>query len=502
MKLKEGYVNFKKEELYVMYEKIVYKTKDYENITRSKMLDEILKEYNQNNFLYEICTYKELDFLIKLKENKITEKNVDKYIWEIARLYEKFILDLDTLEIYEEQKTRVEDAIRVYKENKQRKINNDDFFAILIGFVKVHVEIATIALESVMTSFSKVTKEGFNALLGSPLLHFYCDFYYEDVPKLGEQEFIFYRDYEIYIDDLRERKKEFSSVGTYDVDLRDYIDIFYYDFPIKHPKVKKAYDKFYGTVDGAVPLFLLQTARIFNDEECFDMTKLDEEYKKILLDALDELPSAALNGASRVEYEKSQNEAKNTVTKMDRERQTNACLSKKDADTYYKLYFALLEYTNDLYKISDKVKKIYKQKYLNPECLKPIDEYLWSHKEILDKFIKENKYKFNNEELEIVKNFKTAYTSQFLTICGYEKEYTKVYDAEKNKVYMMKGVNDNFDNIINVEGLPVVVNMTLLMFKDNIIFSTIFSSYSIDLGNSFRKMIIDESSKAMKYYHL
>lgn len=49
---------------------------------------------------------------------------------------------------------------------------------------------------------------------------------------------------------------------------------------------------------------------------------------------------------------------------MDKERQTNACLSKKDAYTYYKLYFALLEYTNDLYKISDKVKKIYKQKYL------------------------------------------------------------------------------------------------------------------------------------------
>lgn len=34
MKLKEGYVNLKKEELYVMYEKIVYKTKDYEKITK------------------------------------------------------------------------------------------------------------------------------------------------------------------------------------------------------------------------------------------------------------------------------------------------------------------------------------------------------------------------------------------------------------------------------------------------------------------------------------
>lgn len=502
MKLKEEYVKLKKEELYMMYETIVYKTKEYENITRSKMLDEILKEYNQKDFLYQICTYKELDFLIKLKENKITDKNVDKYTWEITRLYEKFIIDLDSLEIYEEQKTKVDDAIKTYKENKQRKINNDDYFAILIGFVKVHVEITTMALESIMTSISKVTKEGFNALLGSPLLHYYCDFFYDDVPKLGEEEFIYYRNYEMCIDDLRERKQEFSSVGKYDVDLRDYIDIFYYDFPIKHPKVKKAYDKFYGSIDGVAPLFLLQIARIFNDEECFDILKLDEEYKKILLDALDELPSAALNGVTRVEYEKSQTEAKTTVSKMDRERQTNACLSKKDADTYYKLYFALLEYTNDLYKITDKVKKIYKQKHLNPEYLSPIDEYLWSHKEILDKFIKDNKYKFNNEELEIVSNFKTAYTSKFLTICGYEKEYTKVYDAENNKVYMMKGVNDNFDNIIDINELPTVVSMTLLMFKDNIIFSTIFSAYSIDLGNSFRKMVIDESNKAMKYYHL
>lgn len=501
MKLKEVYAKLKKEELYFMYERIVYKTKDYENITRSKMLDEILKEMSKKDFVYQLCTYKELDFLIKLKDKKINKKDLEKYSREIANLYEKFILDMNTMEVYEEQKTLVDSAIKSYEENKQNKRKMDDFFAILIGFVKVYVELATKALESIMCSLTKVSKEGFNALLGSPLVHFYCNYYYEDIPSLGEEEFIYYRDYEMFMDDLKTRREEFSNIGTMQIEPIDYIDIFYYDFPISKPKVKKAYDKFYGTVDGVILLFLLQVARVFNDKDVLKDAELDEEYKKILLDALEEIPSAALNGATPKEYGKTKEEVSDTLSKMDNERQTDACLSKKDADTYYKLYFALLEYTNDLYKISD-IKKIYKQKYLNPTVLKPIDEYLWHHKEIIDKFIKENKYKFNNEELDIVKGFKTAYTSNFLTICGYEKEYTKIYDAQNNKVYMMKGVNDNFDNVVNVNELPMVVGMTLLMFKDKIIYSGLFNAYSIDFGDTLKQMAIEESNKAMKYYHL
>ena len=58
MKLKEEYSEQPKELLYEIYLKIVYKAKDYDDITRNKMLEEIIKEYNQEDYLYHICTKK------------------------------------------------------------------------------------------------------------------------------------------------------------------------------------------------------------------------------------------------------------------------------------------------------------------------------------------------------------------------------------------------------------------------------------------------------------
>ena len=62
MKLKDEYLKLSKETLYETYLRIVYKVKDYDNITRNKMIEEIIKEYGQKEYLYHICTERELDF--------------------------------------------------------------------------------------------------------------------------------------------------------------------------------------------------------------------------------------------------------------------------------------------------------------------------------------------------------------------------------------------------------------------------------------------------------
>ena len=83
----------------------------------------------------------------------------------------------------------------------------------------------------------------------------------------------------------------------------------------------------------------------------------------------------------------------------------SAALSKKDADLFYKTYFAILEYTNNYYHLNNL--KIYKQSNLNPYLLVPIIEKFYNNKElIITNFLKENPYKFKKEELEIVNNYK------------------------------------------------------------------------------------------------
>lgn len=76
MKIKDEYLKMPKELLYEMYLKIVYDAKDYDNITRGKMLDEIIQEYEPQDYLYYICTNKELDFLKYANEHKLTKKDI------------------------------------------------------------------------------------------------------------------------------------------------------------------------------------------------------------------------------------------------------------------------------------------------------------------------------------------------------------------------------------------------------------------------------------------
>lgn len=74
MELKKEFIKLSKDLVYETYLKIVYDVKDYDDITRNKMLDEIIKEYRQSNFLYHICTDKELAFLNYVKSNKLKKK--------------------------------------------------------------------------------------------------------------------------------------------------------------------------------------------------------------------------------------------------------------------------------------------------------------------------------------------------------------------------------------------------------------------------------------------
>ena len=71
MKLKDEFIKLPKEMVYDMYLSIVYDCKDYDNITRGKMLDAIIQEYQQENYLYFICTKKELAFLNYIQNNKL-----------------------------------------------------------------------------------------------------------------------------------------------------------------------------------------------------------------------------------------------------------------------------------------------------------------------------------------------------------------------------------------------------------------------------------------------
>lgn len=500
MKLKDEYGNLPKEMLYETYLKIVYNPKAYDNITRSKMIEEIIKEYEQENYLFHMCTIKELDFLKNINKNRLSGKDMGKYDWEIRLLNEKCIFSRVTFEVFEEQKQNVEKALTTY--SQKNKNGFEDVIIFMIGMVKRNGIGLTKALNSMLESMYDINEKEINNLMGSPLFHFYCEFSYDyfEFTKT-EEEFVSYRDYYDILDDIAEQRKIYGMAGPIEFDIRDIIDTFYYRFPIRKEKVKKMYDEISKRIDKEFMFKIIDEASVLNNRTGLDLfVNKDIKLLEIIYDALDEIPSAAMNGFTPNEYKKQTEEFD-----LDREftyiPQNNAHLCKNAADHYYKLYFALLDYINKKYKIHSEIERIYKQEGLDVNKLSDIDKYLWEHKEVIDDFIKDNNYRFTKEELEEISEFKNAITSDYFVIVGFEREYTKIL-SDDGKLYMVKGIRVNFDKIINPKELPKIVSTTLLMFKGDIIFKSFFGNIDIGFGNDIKKDIVNKMKSAIVHYHL
>ena len=495
MKLKDEYKKMPKELVYDMYDSLVYDVKYYDNITRDKMLDSIIAEYKQEGYLYHICTERELLFLKYIQDNKLTKDDLKKYEWEINELNKKAIFSTVTLSVYEEQEENVTKALAMY--NKASKKAEDDLVTFMVSVIKINGNMLTKAFQSMMSSMFHMNEEAFNAHLAHPLFHFYVDYHMIDFHDLEEEE-LYYREYWDALDELALRRKEVGMAGTFKSDIRDNYDIFYYGFPIRNPKVKKMYDEVSKLKIKDFYFRVIDDARLLYDYDHLGLFIEDENLIAIIKDALDEMPSGALNGFTPKNYQKELKKGE----KLDLEfkgGQKDAHLKPEDAKLFYKLYFALLEYTNNKHHLSS-IKKIYKQDGIDPMDLYPINEYLWEHRNIIDDFVKDNPYKFNNDELKIIDGFKTGINDNFI-LAGYDEEYTKLLNKE-GKLYMIKGINCNIEDIIPNSELPLIINTTLLMFKDTIIFNSFFGTNDIRYGNDLKEYVINEMKNAIKYYHL
>ncbi len=501
MKLKEEFIKWPKDMVYDMYLSLVYECKDYDEITRGKMLEEIIKEYKLEHYLYAICTGKELDFLNYIKENKITAKDFKTYAWEMKELHKKCIFSMVTLEVFEEQQENVKEALAYYKTHKKDKEIMDKTITFMVSIVKIYAKILTKAFLSIVGSITRIKEESLDALLGNPLFHFYCGFSSEWIESLQlEEETIIYREYYDILEDLDRAKELYGIAGSIFIDIRDNFDIFYYGFPIQNRKVKKMVEEVNKLQDKDFLFKIIEEARILNDRRNLHLF-INEKLLNTVYEALEEMPCAAMNGFTPNAYKLELEKEVELDNKFPVVPQNNAHLDKKEADLYYKLYFALLEFTNKKYKMSKEITKIYKQEGLDAQKLLPIDEYLWNHKELIDTFITENPYKFSKEELEIVKGFKTAVKSNRFIVIGFLEEYTEIL-AEDGKIYMVKGIRANLDEIMNPHDLPKMIRTTLLMFKKNIIFNGFFSPMEIVLGNDWKEAILKDCQTAIKYYHL
>lgn len=516
-KMKERINWYRKDYIHDYYTRVIPNFKDYDKISRVKMVEEVYKEYSNYHNIIDICTVRELKYLQKVIDSKVEKEELfnKKYDWERKMLHSKFLLENDypnTIFIPEEIVDKTKEALdNVDWELAEKK---DRLNEVLVGFCKIQALSILDNVSQIGEAITGMDKESIKKhMLYNKLFNYYVMIYPKKYQEFKEDIYVaLYQDYYSIEEEIEKERKKQGAVGTIQINTETLRALFYNDFDINNQKINKFLEEF-----NKLPIIQYSVIHLIKDYAVLnkDRKELKENIKsipaladydltnffKVLDEAMDEMPSGVLNGFTPNEVKKiKQEELQNSINKeITYTKQSNACLSQKDAKLFYKIYFGLLEFTNNKYNIK-KGLKIYGKNGINPREIYDIVEKFWENKNtIISEFCQRNPYKFNSDELEVTKNFKNGIRDIFIVI-KYEKEHTAIMC--RDKIYMIKGINDNIDNIIYYKDLPSAVRTTIIPFKNVLIYDGIFIEYGIKMGIGFEKIIKEEYSKAIKYYHL
>jgi len=176
-------------------------------------------------------------------------------------------------------------------------------------------------------------------------------------------------------------------------------------------------------------------------------------------------------------------------------------LSEKDAELFFMLYQPLLLYTNKKLKVTKKIKSIadIRKASLDPET-GAVRDALYKHTEVIDEFISENPWDFNDEELHIVEDWKNFVASDYFVLYRYTKEHALFIDlSPPTKIYGVLALHKPFKTLFG-SNLPIMLRAVLLPFKGKIVYDGITVKYPFTFGPGMLEMFDVAYSEAEEKY--
>lgn len=161
-------------------------------------------------------------------------------------------------------------------------------------------------------------------------------------------------------------------------------------------------------------------------------------------------------------------------------------LATEDARLFFKLFFALLAYTNRQLKITPKVSAPTDIPKVGGDALMKMRDALYADSKLLVRFIEENPDHFTPEELGIVASWRHRVSGEFY-LMRYLKKYAVFVPSKKSDhLYGVLGLYDPIETVIRGQPLPVLLKTTLLPFKGQIIYDGLVEPYTILFGKGIR----------------
>lgn len=478
----ENLLGIKKEGIYEVYYGISTHPKEYEKITRKKMIEEIVPFYQKPECLIRILTDHDIELLKKIEEEK------DENLFNSTFLKSKYILDplprfMDSLIPNE-----LKESIHAITSGDVLKEGMDLHNELILGLLYVS---GPVPLQYLLTQL----KIYLHDIDEETLFHHLTESPFFKIRTTFDGEKIYANEYEFLLEEELPKAQFFIKV----FENKELIEIGNYKFNISNPKVKKFLIKYQDKFDYLINM-IWENAQMyfqhFSFVEEFAFKTLEE--KKDLKEVYEEIYSCTLHGLTPKEYQQHLNKKQSLHHKFVNISQVNAHLSNQDAHLFNVLYSSLLNFIRQEYDLSDEIIDLENLPDY-PEVIVEARNILFKRRDLIQKYCNLNPDGFSNEELRLIKRFADMKEGIF-TIVKYDEQFT--YLTDELNLYGIKGITNNIQDILKKYSLPVLIKTCLLPFRNQIIYDGFLNPIPMSFGDGALQNILRDSKKRKAIYKI
>jgi hypothetical protein len=173
-------------------------------------------------------------------------------------------------------------------------------------------------------------------------------------------------------------------------------------------------------------------------------------------------------------------------------------LDADDCELFFKLHKALMLFVNQRLKVVKTPTRSAKVIVaLPPEQRLVVRDTLLKHLDLIDEFVDRNPFKFNPEELDIVRSWKDLVAGDFYVLRFLKKHTVFLTATEPTVAYGVVGLSEPFEEVID-QPLPFLCKTVLLPFRDRIVYDGILAGYNLIIGSNIQRELNDAYSTAKK----
>lgn len=162
-----------------------------------------------------------------------------------------------------------------------------------------------------------------------------------------------------------------------------------------------------------------------------------------------------------------------------------AILSKEDRSTFFHLFIPLLCFTNQKYEINEYLEEELRSGHPDFEDLKEVANILWKNTDTINEFVAVNKDRLEAEERSLLESWRYPISARFVL----ERHLAKgsiFINSKTGKVYLVKGLTDPWSVMFANMKPPILLETTLIPFRDCIISDGLAMQQNVYFGSGSR----------------